>query len=63
MSEKFSNNGLFEQFNYVNYYIIVIQCKPQVDLEIEMDEEFLTAFFLWKMLTHKNILWKCTSFA
>lgn len=46
MSEKFSNNGLFEQFNYVNYYIIVVQYKPQVDLEIEMDEEFLTAFFL-----------------
>lgn len=46
MSEKFSHNGLLEQFNYVNYYIIVIQYKLQVDLEIEMDEEFLTALLL-----------------
>lgn len=46
VSEKFSHNSLYEQFNYANYYLIVTQYKPQVDLDIEMDEEFLTALFL-----------------
>lgn len=62
VSGKFSHNSLYEQFNYVNYYIIVIPYKPQVDLDTEIDEEFLTALFLWKMLTHKNILWNYISF-
>lgn len=52
VSGKFSHNSLYEWFDYVNYYVIFIQYKPQVDLGTEMVEEFLTALFVWKMLTH-----------
>lgn len=38
VSGKFSHNSVYKRINYVNYHVIVIQYKPQVDLDIEMDD-------------------------
>lgn len=43
----------YEQFNYVTYFITVIQNVPWVDLDIEMDEEvFWQHFFSQKNITY-----------
>lgn len=52
----------YEQFNYVTYFITVIQNVPWVDLDIEMDEEvFWQHFFLRKILHINGILQNYTS--